>query len=279
MFGMKRQLLAVCVIAALFVLPYADSAAQQPRTVSDHRATVHSSDQRDSTWGALDGSVRDTSGASLVGVEVVAVDNPNARARTGAGGAFRIDSIKAGPHLIRFRRIGIVPLTVSVVVQPNTTTSVDAIVAPMTVVLARITVQAPSGELLSLPSGVADRARNGIGHFITAAQIAKQSPRETGDLFRRIAGLQVSGLPGREYVSNTRGTTVIFDAIDDNGAHKTTTNCSKGMSVFVDGAPSDSNIDNVAPGDIEAIEIYKDPVETPVTLPQSPCGLIYIWTK
>ena len=269
MFSTKRQVLAVCVTAAVFGLPYADSAAQQPR--------VHG--QTDSTWGALDGSVRDTSGVSLVGVEVVAVDNPNVHAQTGAGGAFRIDSIKVGPHLIRFRRIGIVPLTVSVVVQPNTTTSVDAIVAPMTAVLSRITIQAPSGEMLSLPAGVADRVRHGLGHFITAAPIAKQSPRETGDLFRRFAGLQVTGLPGREYVSNTRGTTVIYDAIDDNGAHNTTTNCSKGMSVFVDGAPSDRNIDDVAPSDIEAIEIYKDPVETPVTLKQSPCGVIYIWTK
>lgn len=279
MFSTKRRLLAVSVIIPVFALPYPHAGAQQPRAPGGSRASMQAVGPADSTWGALDGSVRDTSGASLVGVEVVTVDNPNVRARTGAGGAFRIDRIGAGPHLIRFRRVGIVPLTVSVIIQPNTTTSVDAIVAPMTAVLARITVQAPSGEVLHLPFGVADRFRNGIGSYITAAEIAKEAPLETADLFRRIAGLKVTGEPGSRYVSNTRGLSALYDDVDDKGVHHTTTGCAGGMSVYVDGSHADGNIDIVPPNDIEAIEIYKDPVEIPVTLDQSPCGAIYIWTK
>jgi outer membrane receptor for ferrienterochelin and colicin len=171
------------------------------------------------------------------------------------------------------------PLTVSVVVRPNTTTSVDAMVEPMTTVLSRVIVQPTSGEVLHLPPDVADRLRNTMGHFITADQTGKQSPRETDDLFRRIAGLQVIGPPGSQFVANTRGLSALYDAVDGKGAHTLTTNCNKGMSVFVNGAHADGNIDNLAPNEIEAIEIYNDPAETPVALDQSPCGVIYIWTK
>jgi hypothetical protein len=276
MHSRKRQsFVYLLAFVACVLLPHASSAAQDVPSRRGQRARS----QADSAWGAVDGSVRDTAGVSLVGVEVVAVDNANVRARTGAGGAFRIDSISTGPHLIRFRRIGMVPLTVSVVVQPNTTTSVDVTVAPMTLVLARVIVQAPSGEMLRLPFGVADRVRNGIGTYITAGEIAKESPRETADLFRRVAGLQVSGQPGNQFVSNTRGLSALYDDVDNQGVHHTSTNCSGGMSVYVNGAHADGNIDIVPPSDIEAIEIYKDVVEIPTTLDQSPCGAIYIWTK
>lgn len=272
----KRQsFLELFAFIACALAAFASSAAQ---SVPSQRGR-HARSQADSVWGALDGSVRDTAGVPLIGVEIVAVDNPSAHARSAAGGAFRIDSITAGPHLIRFRRVGIVPLTVSVVVQPNTTTSVDATVEPMTIVLSRVIVQAPSGEMLHLPFGVADRIRNGIGSYITAAEIAKEAPRETADLFRRIAGLNVNGKPGSQYVSTTRGLSAFYDDIDNRGVHHTTTQCTGGMSVYVDGAHADGNIDTVPPNDIEAIEIYKDPVEIPLTLDQSPCGAIYIWTK
>ncbi|MDQ2889313.1 MAG: TonB-dependent receptor plug domain-containing protein [Gemmatimonadota bacterium] len=171
------------------------------------------------------------------------------------------------------------PLTVSVVVQPNTTTSIDAVVESMSVLLARVVVQAPSGELLRLPFGVADRFRHGMGHYITAGDIEKQGARETADLFRGIAGLEITGRPGSRVVRNTRGSSSLIEATDNKGNHRVSTSCDSGMSVFLNGAPADGNIDVVAPSEIEAIEIYKDAVETPVTLSQSPCGVIYIWTK
>ncbi len=225
------------------------------------------------------GNTADTSGAALLGVEIVAVDNPLVHARSGAGGAFRIDSVTIGPHLIRFRRIGLVPLTVSVVVQPNTTTSVDATVEPMSMVLSRVIIQAPSGEMLRLPFGVADRFRNGIGSYITADEIAIESHRETADLFRRFPRLDVGGRPGSRYVSNLRGISALYDQIDDKRVHHTSANYSGSVNVYVNGAHADGNIDVVPPNDLEAIEIYKDSVEIPATLQQTPFGAIYIWTK
>lgn len=267
----------------MLLFPYLSVAAQRDSTRSSgrNRGNVTS----DTVWGALDGSVRATSGEWLVGVEVVAVDNASVRTRTESGGAFRIDSVTAGPHLIRFRRIGVEPLTVSVVIAPNTTTSVDVILEPMPVELARVTVQARNGEVLRLPRGVADRIRNGSGRYITSAQIAAQKPMVTGDLLRRVAGLQVVGWSGEESVFNTRGVSGFSDHVDRQGKHVTGATCSAGMAVFVDGSPVDGigeaggNVDIVLPNEIEAIEIYKDATEIPADLKQSPCGAIYIWTK
>jgi hypothetical protein len=234
-------------------------------------------------WGAIDGSVRDTSGEWLRGVEIVSVDNAAIRTRSGAGGAFRLDSMSAGPHLIRFRRIGVLPLTVSVVVDPNAITSVDAVVEPFPLTLSRVTIQASSGELVNLPPGVADRMRTGIGKYITGAEIEKMHVLDTKDIFRRVAGVSVEQFAGSYVVRSTRGP----QTINGDG-------CAGGMAVVLDGAVLHTTadkvlgnqlagvtgaMDGVSPRDIGAIEIYKAGAEVPAGLMDSECGTVYIWTK
>jgi hypothetical protein len=275
---MPVVLAAILLGTGTFLFPRANAAAQAHAT---HVASVPAA------YGAIDGSVRDTSGAWLRGVEIVAIDNSLIRTRSGAGGAFRIDSLPAGPHLIRFRRIGIMPTTVSVVVEPNATISVDAIVAPFPITLSRVTVQAVSGELVHLPPGVADRMRTGIGTYLTAAQIESFHPRTTSDIFRHVAGVSVENYARTPVVRSGRG----VQTIHGNA-------CTTGMAVVVDGAvmsstlssavpdsaPSNTaaasgGLDAVSPRDIAAIEIYKDGAETPASLSDSECGVIYIWTR
>ena len=265
-------ILAWLVCAFLF-LPSASVLAQKNGTRIDPDGTA---------WGAVDGSVRDTSGTWLRGVEIISLDNTLVRTRSGAGGSFRLDSLPAGPHLIRFRRLGIMPLTVSVVVDANATTSVDAVVQPFPITLSRITIQAVSGELVHLPPGVADRMRTGIGTYITADQIAKMHTLDTEEIFRHVPGVAVEKYAHEIIVRSARG----VQTINGNA-------CTTGMAVVVDGAltnntvnDSGSNIagatgalDSISPQDIAAIEIYKDGAETPASLSDSECGVIYIWTR
>jgi hypothetical protein len=284
----KGRRVAVATIAAIIV-PLLSISAQQSSTNETHKQVA---------WGAIDGSVRDTSGASLLGVEIVSVDNSLIRTRTNGGGAFRIDSISAGPHLIRFRRVGIMPLTVSVVVDPNSITSVDVMLEPFPLTLSRVNVQAKSGELMHLPAGVADRMRTGVGTYITADQIAKMNPRQTLEIFRHVPGIEVDGRPGEEVVSNTRGSQSI------NGE-----TCQSGMLVVLNGVPLSTSVtqgptfagtpapdwtvgmtsqtnnaavgvmNTISPKDIAAIEIYKDGAESPATVTESSCGTIFVWTR
>ena len=61
--------------------------------------------------------------------------------------------------------------------------------------------------------------------------------------------------------------------------------CNVGMSVYLDGSPigiadsTSSPLDLVRPSEILAIEVYRSPIEVSATLPQSPCGSIFVWTK
>jgi len=266
---------ASLLAASAMALPTRNALAQKNSSHTDQAANA--------SWGAIDGSVRDTSGAFLRGVQIVSVDNTAISARSGAGGAFRIDSISAGPHLIRFRRIGILPITVSVVVNPNSITSVDAVVEPFPLTLSRVTIQAASGELVNLPPGVADRMRTGIGTYLTGAQIEKMHVMGTKDIFRRVEGVTVERFAQTYVVRSTRGAQTI------NGEP-----CTAGMAVVVNGAvlnntlngdapgnmaAATESLDTVSPRDIAAIEIYKANAETPASLTNSECGIIYIWTK
>lgn len=264
-----RAVVAVSILGtSALMLSRANALAQSNAAPVDRAAAA---------YGAIDGSVRDTSGSWLRGVEVVALDNSLIRTRSGAGGSFRIDSLTAGPHLIRFRRIGVMPTTVSVVVDPNATVSVDAVVEPFPITMSRVNVQAVSGELVHLPPGVADRIRTGIGTYLTAAQIEKFHVFNTADIFRHVAGVSVDKNAGGPVVRSTRGSQTI------NGNP-----CATGMDVVVDGAKMGAptavtsaavGLDGISPDDIAAIEIYKDGAETPASLADSECGIIYVWTR
>lgn len=275
-FGSKAALLATSVcLAAAPVL------AQQRQGGATGDA---------SAWGAVDGDIVGTSGDALVGVEIVPLDAPRLAVHSGAGGGFRIDSLPAGPHLIRFRRVGLAPLTIPVTVPPHDIVSADVVLGPLATQLKSVVIQGKNGELAHLPFGVADRARNGLGHYITATDIEHMRLMDTPDIFRRVAGLQVVGPPGREAVVNTRGASAVWAQVDVKGNKVMGSNCSQGLRVFINGAGADEapagapihpsgNLNAVAPADIALIEIYKDAAEIPVTLPQSPCGAIFIWTK
>lgn len=281
MLGICLRLAGARYFVALGLMIPASGARAQRSAKSDEPVNV--------SWGAIDGSVRNTSGSWMRGVEVVSVDNSLIRTKSGAAGSFRIDSISAGPHLIRFRRIGLLPVSVPVVVDPNSIVSIDVALQPFPITLSRVNVQAASGEVVRLPAGVADRIRTGIGTYITGDQIAREKPIETVEIFRRVPGLSVDGPPGREVVYNTRGAQTI------NG-----TGCPAGMAVVVDGVPLNGAVTSaggadplgvttnsgalnalrsIPPRDIAAIEIYKDGVEAPASLISSPCGTIYIWTR
>ena len=99
--------------------------------------------------------MRDTSGALLPDVQVAALDDPLIQTRTGASGRFRLDSVPPGAHVMRFRRLGIMPLVVPVEVIPDQTTTIDVVVEPIPQVLSGIVIQEQNGELVRLPAGVA----------------------------------------------------------------------------------------------------------------------------
>jgi hypothetical protein len=222
-------------------------------------------------FGSVDGYVFDFSHHELTGVEVFVLDAPKRTMRTRGAGAYLIDSVPAGPHLLGFRRLGVSPLTIPIDVKPNEVTTVDAQMAVRPGTLPVVVVQSSRGEFYAMPRDLAQRIRTGQGHYLDYDEIERRHAIRTSDLFSGIAGIEVLG-NGKLF--NTRGITSI-----------NATTCNGGLSMYVDGsllAVADTMatpLDLVHPSEILAIEVYRSPTEVPAALPQSPCGSIFIWTK
>jgi len=255
--------------------------------------------QRADRFGAIDGTVVDTTGRGIGAVDVVVMGGSEV-VRTNRAGAYRIDSVAPGPHLLRFRRLGLQPQTISVVTNPDDVTGVDVIMGPLVHHLDVVEVQASNGEISRVPKVFADRMRTGMGIYITPAQIVNHHAVVTTDLLRGVPGIEVD-----EYgttVRTARGVVTIngsacvdipvyindsyaggagpaslgTDASTSEGEKASAATSRSGLAANLRGV---SNVDAVAPGDIVGIEVYRGPSEMPGTLPPSPCGAIVIWTK
>jgi hypothetical protein len=222
-------------------------------------------------FGSVDGYVFDFDRHELTGVEVFVLDVPRRTMRTRGAGAYLIDSIPAGPHLLGFRRLGVSPLTIPIDVKPNEVTTVDAQMAVRPGTLPVVVVQSSRGEFYAMPRDLAQRIRTGQGHYMDYDEIERRHAIRTSDLFSGIAGIEILG---NGKIVNTRGVTTI-----------NATTCNGGLSMYLDGSlltvadTMATVLDLVQPSEILAIEVYRSPTEVPATLPQSPCGSIFIWTK
>lgn len=249
----------------------------RPTAAQDSSVRAPIATRRDASMGAIGGTVVDTGRVPMPLVQIVMIDAPFSRTRTNSVGVYRMDSVSVGFHLLRFRRIGLMPTTIPVTVGPDGITEVDVALAAIPQKLAAVTIQDSLGEVLRLPKGVVERMRNGMGSYITAADIAKRHAIRTSQILQYVAGAEVSK---EGQVNSTRGVISIK-----------TPGCEYGLPIYIDEQRvSDPHIasdtlhannlvDYVQPGDIALIEVYRGPAELPETLPQDKCGGIFIWTK
>jgi outer membrane receptor protein involved in Fe transport len=107
------------------------------------------------------------------------------------------------------------------------------------------------------------RRAEGFGHFVTREDIEEKRPRRASDLFRQIPGLFVTaaGFEGSKLYLR-------------RGARQ----CEPAL--WVDGVLTGRYpIDDLHPDDIEGIEVYRRPSETPLQFQRGSCGSVLIWTR
>ncbi|MGI9090178.1 MAG: carboxypeptidase regulatory-like domain-containing protein [Gemmatimonadaceae bacterium] len=219
-------------------------------------------------FGAIDGMVVDSAGQGIPGVEVFLFGGKRG-VRTSAAGAYRIDSVKTGPHIVRFRRFGLIPATLGAPVTANAVTGIDVVMYMMLHTLEMVVIQDTDGENIRLPKGFLERQRNGMGRYVTAADIERHHIINTSDMLRRMAGVSVSR---NGAILNARGTTSILNK-DCLGTP---------MPVYLDGAiASGDDIDLIPPSDIAGMEVYLGPATLPFELrgKTATCGAVVVWTK
>lgn len=214
----------------------------------------------------LTGTVTSTSGKPLEGAQVLLLGT-HVGGRTDESGRFRLGGLPGGTQSIEIREIGYAPRRYAVDLLPNKESKIAAVLEERAVVLKAVEVAAKKGS--GIP-GFDERKKRGFGSFITRDDIEKRGAIRTSDLFRTIPGVQVNW--------NGSGYTVQM-------SRASTGYCP--VQYYIDGAPflssgGDDMDQIVQPQDIQAIEVYKGPTETPAEFQGgggAACGTIVIWTR
>ena len=215
--------------------------------------------------GAVSGVVKDSAGATIRGVEVVAI-SARAATRTDTSGRFLLAGLPGGPMDLSLRRIAFEPVVINIDVAEAETTEVEIKLGVAAQSLPTVVVH-DHADRIRLLADFESRRKTGVGHFITRAEIERRHPLLLSDMVRTI--------PGATMVPAENGrTTLRFARSRDACAPQ----------YFLDGLHvAGFNIDDVPPGDVEGVELYSGPAGLPPEFNQrygTPvCGTVAIWTR
>jgi len=230
----------------------------------------------------------DSGRGPIAGAEIALPDVAKAVVTNDAG-EFRVSGVPPGRQRVTARRLGFAPLDTVITVAPNQTVD-RRIYLRRVVTLDSVSVVA---ERVVIPS-FEEHRKLGFGHFLTREQLAKQEGRRFSEILREIPTVNV--IPGvgnrgwltssRQAVAGRAGSVMNLDKADSlAGAvpgrcyarvYMDNTLIYRGR----DGEPL-FDLNSIAPSQIEAVEYYASPVQTPARYagPSSVCGVLVIWTR
>ncbi|HEY0970943.1 MAG TPA: TonB family protein [Gemmatimonadales bacterium] len=216
--------------------------------------------------GSIAGSVLDTAGSPIAGAQLQVIGLLG-RGSTGSDGAFILAGIPTGQRMLRVRRLGFQPESVSVEVSPGAETKVEVRLTALPLRMDAVVVEA---RLRPMYSGRLarfwERRDRGIGTFFTAEEIDRRNPMVVTDLLRTVPGIRLER-NGNEHVVFFRGM-----------------RCAP--LVWIDGMPATAgylNPDHFTPNSLAGIEVYAGPSQVPAELMwvrgKGACGVIALWTR
>jgi TonB family protein len=217
--------------------------------------------------GGVVGTVRDSTGAGLVGAELSVVGT-DLRTRSDESGAFRLTNVRRGTAALRVRRLGFRPTTVEVTVDSGANAPVKVTLARLAQELTPVLVRADRRRYTGPFADFYERRDRGFGRFITRADIERRNPMMFTDLLRQIPGVHLVSTPGIDHAVRIRGN-------------------SCAPLIWVDGMPLSKlvefDLDALSPQDIEGIEVYSGISTVPVQFQwvrgEASCGAIVIWSR
>ena len=218
--------------------------------------------------GAISGTIRDSAGTPIRGVEVVLLQRPGA-VYTDSLGVFRFSNVPSGKRALHFRRLGFEPKSVDADVSQGQTLAVSVTLDPFAAEIEGMTVEEMTRRR-QLLSDFYDRKSRGFGHFITRDEIEKRHPMNLSDMMRMVPGAQLIPVAGTGLATLRLSRAQIGRDCPPQ--------------YWVDGVKAyNLNIDDIIPSDVEGIEIYPGASTVP---PQfntregtTICGVVLIWTR
>lgn len=245
---------------SFLTLTSASAAAQEPDTA---QATFPRSSS--DTTATLIGTVASAQTGSTVQRARVLLPGLARGALTDGEGKFRLTDLPPGLHNAKVAYFNFSTNQRPVRLEPGKTTRVTFLLDRNVLEVAELRVEVDRAEREDRElEGFYRRQKRGFGIFITREDIEERNPQRTSDMFR--------GHPS-VYVSQTRfdrAQVFIGRAVD---------RCRPDL--WIDGTLTKSYyVDDIDPGAVKAIEIYRRTTETPpeFTRTNTGCGTILIWT-
>lgn len=224
------------------------------------------------------GKAVDGSGSAPISgarVELVAGKKTVATTTTDSAGRFILTAPRGGTYRLRATRLGYSETMVpKLEIQDSETLDIEVLMAINAVPLEPLRVIArartPSRYLNAV--GFYDREKQGLGSFLTRFDIEKRGGGPVSEVLRSTNGIRLirdrTGRRSDVRMRNVRCAPAIY--LD-------------GAMARVGGLPRGSDLpidDLVVSMDIDGIEVYNGPSETPPEFNRdSPCGVIAIWTR
>jgi hypothetical protein len=256
-----------------FLCAVVPGAAQRPDAA---RFIVHVSDE--------------TQAAPLVGVQVRLLRG-GLTGLTNAAGVAEVYSALLGPDTLEVVRLGHLTQRIPVFLNRGTTSHARITMPAAPVVLEPIVVRqrrAPRPTLGAF-AGFWQRRARGQGYFVTRAQIEAAQAMYMTDVLRGVPGLRfVAGRHGSFDVSLGRARPISRDpgyqarALHNNPDFAPN-DCP--VQLFVEGHPYHNDTmsfdEAFRPNEIEAVEIYNSPGQTPAQFggTRAQCGVIVVWLR
>lgn len=209
--------------------------------------------------------------------------------RTDSAGRFEFVRVPVGRHELLVRRIGYAPATTTLNVVKNDTIVVAVILTERAQPLPTVAIEREPER--AIPYRLRDferRRSSGVGHFLTADDLAAERSKPLGDVLVRLPGAQVVRSMTAACLTTSRGAQSIQRTASGycGGRALGGSNCP--VAVFVDGFPeytgnSDDVYDlNILHADqVAGVEFYAGSSTLPreFAAPRGTCGALVLWTK
>ena len=231
----------------------------------------------------------DSTRRPIAGAEV-AIPALSREAVSDSAGAFRLADIPPGPQRVRVRRVGYGPLDTTLTFAARRTLD-RSVYLTRVQTLDSVVVTANS---VTLP-GFDDHRKVGIGQFLARDELEKHKGTRLSTLLQKMRGTRVDpGWGNIAWLASSRGVTSIDSS---SGAWHHPDNSERALGaktdcyakVYIDGhlvsgrSADDPlfDVNSIQPDQIEAIEYYAGPSETPseYSTLNAVCGVLVIWTR
>jgi hypothetical protein len=227
----------------------------------------------------LFGVVTNLDGVRLSRVEVT-IAQTDIRMITNDSGEFIFNTPPTGRARMLVKRLGFKPQEKGFKLNDGESKQVDFELEGIPELLDSVVVMERGGNG-KMAEFWARRAM-GNGAFITRAEIQKRNPYRMSDMLRMLSGVRVStNGSDQERPIISMGRTPIGTRTYKN-VQSLSGDCK--VSYYLDGnwvSPGTFHPDDLTPGMIEAMEVYRGPAEIPAKFRQreTACGMIVIWTR